>query len=153
MLTGALGMTLYPPWASCLVKWECPEYFPASPCLLNALSENRSRGNSLDEYVGVEGVWQGLICSCLQRTLRALGEGRWRFAKCLLTLMVNDYECWQPTFSASIVLCVRSRPVMELLATQDRKRQLLPLFGPVLLAKVPFQNQTAASTSLSHPNN
>lgn len=59
--------------------------------------------------------------------------------------MVNYYECWQPTRSASIVLRARSRPVMELLHAQDRKRQLLPLFCPILPAKVPFQNQTAAA--------
>lgn len=59
--------------------------------------------------------------------------------------MVNYYEFWQPTDAASIVLQVGSRPVMELLHTEDGKRQLLALFCPVLPAKAPVQNQTAVA--------
>lgn len=59
--------------------------------------------------------------------------------------MVNYYEFWQPTDAASIVLQVGSKPVMELLLTEDGKRQLLALLCPVLPAKAPFQNQTAVA--------
>lgn len=72
-------------------------------------------------------------------------ESRWRFAKCLPTLMVNYYEFWQPTDAASAVLRAGSRPVMELFHREDGKRQLLAQFCPVLPAKAPFQNQTAVA--------
>lgn len=64
----------------------------------------------------------------------------WRCAKCLLTLMVNYLDCWQPTYSARF--SQRDPDLWWSCWTRKTRRVSVSLwFCPLLPAKVPFQSQ------------